>query len=145
MAERDAIQTVHASCVSLDGKSVLISGASGSGKSALALQLMALGATLVSDDRTHVQASHDGLVASAPKSIQGLIEARGVGILCAQHTEPCPVDFVVDLDCSETSRLPLLHERQICGVNLPCLHKIEGPHFPAAVLQYLKAGRRDPK
>ena len=45
---------VHASCVARDGRAVLIRGASGSGKSGLALQLMALGAGLVADDRTRL-------------------------------------------------------------------------------------------
>jgi HPr kinase/phosphorylase len=41
---------LHASAVSLDGNGVLICGASGTGKSTLALQLMALGAELIADD-----------------------------------------------------------------------------------------------
>jgi len=40
----------HASCVDFDGKGVLILGASGSGKSSLALACMSLGARLVGDD-----------------------------------------------------------------------------------------------
>jgi len=46
-----ATTTIHASCVAVDGKGLLITGASGSGKSALALQLMAFGAHLIADDR----------------------------------------------------------------------------------------------
>ncbi len=42
---------VHASCVAFGGAGVLILGPSGSGKSALALALMGLGAALVADDR----------------------------------------------------------------------------------------------
>ena len=43
---------MHASCVSYENHAVLILGPSGIGKSSLALQLMALGAVLVADDKT---------------------------------------------------------------------------------------------
>ena len=42
---------LHASCVALAGRGLLIRGAPGSGKSTLALTLMGLGADLVGDDR----------------------------------------------------------------------------------------------
>ena len=41
---------LHASCIAVHGRGVLILGPSGAGKSSLALQLMALGADLVADD-----------------------------------------------------------------------------------------------
>ena len=47
---------LHATTVALAGQGVLILGPSGSGKSGLALQLMAMGAELVADDRTIVTA-----------------------------------------------------------------------------------------
>src|SRR3546814_7439788 len=43
-------QAVHANCVALDGRAVLLMGASGSGKSDLALRLIDRGWSLVSDD-----------------------------------------------------------------------------------------------
>ena len=48
-------ETLHASTVALDGRAVLISGPSGSGKSDLALRLLDRGFTLVSDDQTIVR------------------------------------------------------------------------------------------
>ena len=42
--------TVHGTTVARAGRAVLILGASGTGKSALALQMIALGARLVADD-----------------------------------------------------------------------------------------------
>ena len=48
---------IHASCVALAGKGVLILGDSGAGKSDLALRLMDDGARLVADDRTELYAS----------------------------------------------------------------------------------------
>jgi len=44
----------HATTVAVAGRGLMIEGPSGSGKSALALELMAFGAELVADDRTRV-------------------------------------------------------------------------------------------
>lgn len=135
---------LHASCVTVESRAALILGGSGCGKSGLSLQLMALGAALVSDDRTMVKVLDDLLWASAPKALAGLIEARGVGLLCVRHVEAAQVVCAVDLDVTETDRLPERHTLKVAGVALPLLHKVDSPYFPAAVLQYLKAGRRDP-
>src|SRR5680860_706999 len=51
-------EVLHATSIAINGCGVLIRGAPGSGKSSLALQLMALGGVLIADDRTHV--SRDG-------------------------------------------------------------------------------------
>jgi HPr kinase/phosphorylase len=81
------------------------------------------------------------VVAAAPLAIRGLIEARGVGILKAEALAATRIGLVVDLDTVESERLPPLRTSRILGVDLPLLHKVEGPHFPAAILQYVKAGR----
>ena len=125
--------------VALDGRAVLITGPSGSGKSALALQMMALGATLVADDRTCVSEGPGGLTASAPAAIRGMIEARGLGLLAAEAA-PGRIVVVVDLARTETERLPPARSTTVAGRPLPLLHKIEGPHFAAALLQYLRCG-----
>ena len=75
---------LHASCVAISGRGVLIIGPSGSGKSALALQLMAFGASLVADDQTELTVQGGTLIARCPPTMSGLIEARGLGILRAQ-------------------------------------------------------------
>lgn len=131
---------LHATAVALGGKAVLITGASGSGKSSLALELMALGCQLVSDDQTALERTGDAIRASAPAAIRGLIEARGVGLLRAEATEG-DVVLVIDLDQVEAERLPPPRTTQILGLRLPCLQKVVSPAFPAAILQYLKAGR----
>ncbi len=48
---------LHASCVSIAGKGVLLLGVSGSGKSDLALRLIDSGAILVADDRVDIASS----------------------------------------------------------------------------------------
>lgn len=144
MIDTAAHQTQHASCVAVHGAGVLILGASGTGKSALSLQLLALGAELVADDQTCLRVRGDTVWASAPLATKGLIEARGVGILRAAPSDSVEILVVVDMDRVETDRLPHAHGVEICGVRLPCLYQVEAPYFPAALMQYLKAGRRDP-
>ena len=76
-----AAVNIHASCVAIGGKAVLLLGASASGKSDLALRLIDGGAVLVADDRTILRVKNGGLNASAPPSIRGLLEIRAVGIV----------------------------------------------------------------
>ena len=132
---------LHGTTVAFGDRAVLIRGASGAGKSGLGLQLMALGAVLVSDDRTALRAEGGGLVARAPDAIAGMIEARGLGILRAEALKAARVVAVVDLDRVETRRLPPDRATDIAGVALPLLHKVESPHFPAAIRQYVMLGK----
>lgn len=135
---------LHASAVTAHGQGILIIGASGSGKSGLALQLMALGAMLVSDDQTDL-ALFDGTIRmQAPETIAGLIEARGIGLLRADSTA-APLNLVVDLGQTETKRLPDLHTVTILGQSLPCLHKVDSPAWPSAIMQYVKSGFKNPE
>lgn len=135
-------QTQHATCVAVRGRGVLIVGASGSGKSGLALTLMAFGAELVSDDRVILHRQGARIIASAPASIAAMIEARGIGILNAAPHSPVPVHVVVDLDQTETSRLPEPRKTLLLGHPVPLLHAVNSPYFPAMLLQYVQAGRR---
>jgi HPr kinase/phosphorylase len=133
---------LHASAVAIGDRGVLILGPSGSGKSSLALALMATGARLVADDGVILRAGADGrLHARAPEATRGLIEARGVGLLKAAALSTAPLALVVDLGETETERLPPERTRTILGMTLPVVHKVESPHFPAAVQQYLVGGR----
>lgn len=134
---------LHASCVAFEGAGVLILGASGSGKSALALELMARGAALVADDRVILRERAGRVIAAAPEAIAGRIEARFVGILNAAPAGPVPLRLVVDLDHVETGRLPPQRSKNLLGISLPLLHNAGISHFPAAILQYLRAGRSD--
>lgn len=134
-------ELLHASSVAINNRGVLIRGASGAGKSGLALQLMALGAVLVSDDRTIVTRHAEHLVASAPDTLRGKIEARGVGILAAESHGPACLCLVVDLDVTENERLPELHRASLLDVSLPLLRKCDAAHFPAAIITYLKGER----
>lgn len=134
---------LHASCVAFSGQGVVLIGASGSGKSSLALQLMALGAQLVADDRVWIFAARNGqLTARAPKSIKGLIEARGVGILRANPVPSTQIAWIIDLDQIETQRLPPVRHKTLLGHDVPLLHAVPGPQFASAIVHLLRHGRR---
>lgn len=130
------MDVLHASAVTFGGKAVLLTGASGSGKSSLALELMALGGVLVADDRVILERRADGIWLDAPERLRGLIEARGIGLLKVRHA-PARAALVVDMDQLETARLPEPRAIELAGVELPCLHKVESPAFAAMVRAYL--------
>lgn len=133
---------LHASCVAVGQRAVLILGPSGSGKSAFALMLMAMGAVLVADDRTDILLHNGVLVARCPAALRGMIEARGLGILNAPCLAEAVVTLVVDLATEETDRLPPRRSVQFFGVACDLVHRSHHDHFPAAVLCYLQHGRR---
>ena len=116
---RLSAETLHASTVAKDGRAVLITGPSGSGKSDLALRLLDRGFTLVSDDQTIVRKDGERLVASAPPTIAGKLEVRGLGIIEVERTDNVPVALILELT-SDIQRLPDdSRERPILGVQLP--------------------------
>ena len=125
----------------MDGRAVLITGPSGSGKSGLALDLLALGARLVADDGVILRREGERLLARSPDAIRGVIEARGIGLLNAEPLDDVPVALVVDLGTTETERLPPWRTTTLDGIAIPLLHKVESLHFAAAVRQYLAHGR----
>lgn len=143
MPSPDAI-TLHATAVGLDGRAVLLTGASGSGKSSLALELLARGATLVADDRVILSLVADRVMLSCPERLCGLIEARGVGLLHAAYRSPAELRCVVDLDTAEDTRLPPQRDITFLTKTFPLLHNVASQHFPAAIVQYLRhSGRAD--
>ncbi len=116
---RLSAETIHASTVAMDGRAVLITGPSGAGKSDLALRLLDRGFALVSDDQTIVRRDGDRLVATAPATIAGKLEVRGVGIFEMERVSDTPIALIVELT-SDIQRLPDdSRERPILGVNLP--------------------------
>ena len=106
---------IHATCIWLDGagktfaaprsSGVLLLGRSGVGKSDLALRLLAMGAKLVSDDRTELFAQGGRLWARSPANIKGLMEVRGLGIVALPAAAKARVALAVTLEKPKT-RLP---------------------------------------
>ena len=140
MADDDpsAPVTLHATSVALGARGLLILGRSGAGKSTLALQMIALGATLVADDRTIVTPGPHGLTLSAPPAIAGRIEARGMGLLTLPHTTATAC-LAVDLDTPETERLPPARETVIAGATLRLQRRLDSPAFASMLLLHLSA------
>lgn len=136
-------QMMHATSVAFGDRGLLITGASGRGKSGLALDLMSRGANLISDDQTRVTRRDDILLLNAPETLRNMIEARGLGILHAEGRSDVPLVAMLDLDTIETERLPPLRAAQLLGLSIPLLHFSASPYFPASLLHYLKAGPRD--
>lgn len=134
---------LHATTVAMAGQAALFKGPSGSGKSGLALQLLALGAVLVADDRTCLCRREGSLVAMAPKALKNKIEARYVGLLNVPSTVSAPLALVVDLAKEEKERLPVPRCETLLGLSVPVIRKSNTPHFPAAVALYLQGGRFD--
>ena len=121
MSSRLSSETLHASCVAIDGRAVLITGPSGSGKSDLTLRLLDRGFALVSDDQTIVKKVGMRLIATAPPTIRGKLEIRGVGIVDMNHVDDQRVALVVELT-GDIQRLPDdSRERPIMGVPVPLI------------------------
>ena len=113
-------ETIHASCVAIGGRAVLIAGPSGSGKSDLALRLIDRGAALVSDDYTALAEEGGRLVASAPDRLAGRIEVRGVGIVEMECIASALVCLLVDLS-AQPERMPEPSPRLLAGLEVPAV------------------------
>ena len=105
MSEAISGVNIHASCVAIGTRGVLLLGPSGAGKSDLALQLIDQGARLVADDRTILFLAKGALYAKAPASIKGLLEIRGLGIVKLPARAKVKIALAVRLG-REGERLP---------------------------------------
>lgn len=98
-----AIHNIHATGLVLDGIGLILRGPSGAGKSLLALELLdqwearSRAASLVADDRVDLVEAGNGLLMRPPRSIEGLVELRGRGIVRRPFVAEAPLHLVVDL------------------------------------------------
>jgi serine kinase of HPr protein (carbohydrate metabolism regulator) len=104
-------------------RGALILGPSGAGKSDLALRALDAGFRLVADDRVTVWTSGGALYGRAPDPLNGLIEARGTGVVAAS-----PVRFaeiVLAVRCVETGeaveRMPEPAAETVAGAAVPLM------------------------
>jgi len=111
---------VHGTAVEIAGLGVLLRGASGAGKSDLALRLIDGGARLVADDRVDLARDGSAIVMRAPDVLAGRIEVRGVGILSLCGVAGARLDLLVDLvPRAEVERLPEPHSEEVAGLRVP--------------------------
>lgn len=118
--------SIHASAVIVGESGIIIRGASGAGKSSLALSLIAAAdhtaqfARLVGDDR--IELSHHGgrLIARSHPRVCGMVERRGFGILHMEYESAVVVRLVVDiLAPEEAPRYPEADDHvTLCGITL---------------------------
>lgn len=139
--------TVHACAVLVGAHALLIRGPAGSGKSLLALKLIAAAqsgllpfARLIADDRVRLEPQHGRLLARAPEALAGLIEVRGLGIRQIVHEPVAVVGTVVELAAADAERLPEGSTAEIAGIRLPRLAVAPGQDPLPAVLALFSTG-----
>lgn len=122
-------ERIHATAIAIGEAGVLLRGASGSGKSSLALALIDLArrsgrfARLVGDDRVALNAAGGRLLARPVAPLEGVIERRGLGLTPEPFTAAVVVRLVVDLIGEEPARMPEPEELvdRLAGIDLPRL------------------------
>lgn len=127
------------SAVGVEGRCLLITGAPGTGKSALVLDLIAFGGVLVADDQVEITRDGDRVMTAPPPRLAGLIEARGLGLLRLPHATAVPVLAVLDLDEAEPLRLPVRRSMTLLGCTVPRMLRPD-PLQPAALWAVLRHG-----
>lgn len=137
--EAEKTLILHGSFVAFEGVGLLIMGPSGSGKSALAADLMGLGADLIADDQVAFQRDGDAVLGRAPQPLAGLLEIRGLGILRTSSREVAPLKGVIDLALETKQRLPEPQSIEILDQSFPL---ISGNHLasrPGSIMIMLRA------
>jgi serine kinase of HPr protein (carbohydrate metabolism regulator) len=140
-----AERLIHATCVAIGGRGVLLRGASGAGKSDLALRLIDDGAALVADDQVRISRQGKKLIARAPRTIAGKIEVRGIGIVALKARRSVPVALMVELTSrGNIARMPEPQRWRCLGRSVP---KIRLDPFeasaPAKLRLAVRLGARD--
>lgn len=108
----DLVLNLHASAVLVGEAGVLLRGASGSGKTRLALALVDEAARhgdfarWVADDRALVAPRYGRIVARPHPRVAGLVERRGLGLVPTAFEPACVLRLVVDLVQGWPPRMP---------------------------------------
>lgn len=111
----------HGTAVAIDGHAVLLTGASGAGKSDLALQLIDRGASLIGDDGVELIEHHGMLHVKCVATLNGKLEVRGIGILDFPHLPACALRLLVELGAEGERHPASWPKRDMAGWSLPCL------------------------
>ena len=128
----DGPELIHGTCVALGRWAALLRGPSGSGKSDLALRFLFLARrgpaaldppALIADDQVSIRHDGERLLVTAPESIRGQMEVRGLGIVGVKPGAEAELVLVVDLvDPSDMERTPAENVTvRVAGADLPLL------------------------
>jgi HPr kinase/phosphorylase len=140
--------TVHATAFTIGATGLIVTGASGAGKSLLAAGVAALWpydpVRLVADDRMRLAAAGGRLVARPVDGFIGMVELRGIGMALLPAMPSTVIRGVVALEPADPPRMPEqdIETTELCGVPLPLLRLRRGddaalrfltkwPHFHA--------------
>ena len=133
----------HGTAVAVQGRGFLLVGPSGSGKSGLALNMLAGGATLVADDRVELHLVEGAVLMQAPAALRGLIEARGLGVLRTEPSRNVPLHHVVDLAAEPAARMPPLQTIDVLGAQIDLINGRNLPNLASALLLLGRGGRAE--
>lgn len=111
--------TYPASCVSISGAAILITGESGIGKSELALALIDRGARLISDDQVALRCEDARIIAAPAQNIGGQIEVRNLGLMPMATGPECPVALLIELNRDAPRWIERCEHRVILGIAIP--------------------------
>lgn len=124
---------IHATLISSEQRGALLIGASGTGKSDLALRLISINFTkefcnqqpqLIADDQVELLVSDGKLYGQAPKPLQGLLEVHNLGIVKVPYGAKSEINLCVQLTPGQNpERLPPSPPptKKIEGVSLPLI------------------------
>lgn len=124
----------QATAVAIRGRALMIEGASGAGKSSLALALIDRGAVLIGDDSLMLAAEGGAIIARPHPNTRGLLEVRGLGLLPFPVCEAAPVALVLRLDAEAPRYIEVADTIEMLGISLPLLRL-----WPGDAVLHLKA------
>lgn len=128
---------IHGTSIAVGGKGLLLLGASGSGKSGVAAQMICLGATLISDDLTLLDGRGGEILAMRPEGSAPEMELRGLGIVRVDTAVPTPLAAVLFLGPG-TGRLPEAEHLDLAGHVLPLLRHPPAPDLAPKAMLWLR-------
>ncbi|QLH43194.1 MAG: hypothetical protein HWD59_11030 [Coxiellaceae bacterium] len=140
-------QTLHGVFLNIAGVGTLLTGASGIGKSEIALQLIHQGNhQLIADDAPEFNLQDARLIGQCPALLQDFLAVQGLGVLNIRQLfgnhaicSKAPLELIIELRrLTKISGEALIHgypsERTILGVVVPQITLPYRPYRPMAVM-----------